>query len=101
MATRSFALFLLVVLFAACQHRDPTADAPWVSTPELALAQVQARPVFYNAPARPWLLTKRPELLEDDDRGTDSQRALGYVQAVQNPKQFRQLDRQQRFATLL
>lgn len=95
------ALLLVALGLAACHRSDPATDAPWVSTPELALAQVEARPVFYNAPARPWLQAKRPELLENDDRATDSQRALGYVQAVQNPKQFRQLDRQQRFATVL
>jgi Tfp pilus assembly protein PilF len=95
------ALLPLAFALIACHRSDPEADAPWLSTPELALAQVLARPVFYNAPARPWLLTKRPELLEEDDRANDSQRTLGYVQAVQNPKQFRQLDRQQRFATVL
>lgn len=92
---------LLLLSFAACERKDAAADLPWVSTPELAIAQVPAKPLFYSPPARPWLISKRPELLAEDDRAPESPRVRAFAEALQNPKQFRQLDREHRFAALL
>src|SRR4051794_6291742 len=95
------ALSLAVVLTAGCDRANKGADEPWVATPALALETLSAKPIFYNAAARNWLVSRRPDLLENDDRGRDSKRADSFAQAVQEPKLFRQLDRQQRFQTLL
>jgi tetratricopeptide (TPR) repeat protein len=57
--------------------------------------------VYYNAAARDWLLADKPEVMTDADRDPRSPRTRGFVQAVQNPKLFRQLDRQYRFDTLV
>ena len=69
--------------------------------PHQALASLNAKSLYFNGAARPWLLTQRPDLLTDEDRDEKSERARRFVQAVENPKLFRQLDRQYRFDTLL
>jgi len=74
---------------------------PDLSTPRLALEKLQAKTLYFNGPARPWLLGLRPDLLTDDDRDIHSQRTRAFAQAVQNPKLFRQLDRQFRFDAVL
>ena len=74
---------------------------PVVMTPQLACAEVQAHSVYYNGIALPWLEKLRPELLTAEDRDAGSSRRRAFVQAPQNPKLFRQLDRQLRFDTLL
>ncbi|HEY2344042.1 MAG TPA: hypothetical protein VGH90_13455, partial [Chthoniobacteraceae bacterium] len=56
--------------------------------------------LYYNADGRAALLAFRPELLTAEDKEANSERARSFVQAVQNPKLFRQLDRQYRFDTL-
>ena len=54
-----------------------------------------------NPGALPWLEKYRPELLTNEDRDPNSARSRGFRQAPQDPKLFRQLDRQYRFDTLL
>jgi Tfp pilus assembly protein PilF len=70
-------------------------------TPELALAALQAKSLYFNERARPWLLSLRPDLLTPEDHENNSERTRQFVRAVQNPKLFRQLDRQYRFDALL
>ncbi|MEO6742350.1 MAG: hypothetical protein ABIP20_19070 [Chthoniobacteraceae bacterium] len=74
---------------------------PVVTTPQLACAEVQAHSLYFNGPALPWLEKLRPNLLTAEDRDAGSSRRRASVQAPQNPKLFRQLDRQFRFDTLL
>lgn len=94
------ALALLVVITAVFVIRARTQH-PLLSAPTLALQEVSGKSLYYNNVARDWLLSKRPELLTAEDRQNDSARTRGLIQAVQNPKLFRQLDRQYRFDTLL
>ena len=77
----------------------PTTEV--VATPRLACGEVQARSLYFNGLALPWLEKFRPELLTAEDRDAGSSRRRAFVQAPQNPKLFRQLDRQFRFDTLL
>lgn len=77
-------------------HRDPLLD-----TPQIVLESLQAKSLYFNGRAKPWLLTKRPDLVTPDDRDELSKRSRGFVQAVQNPKLFWQLDRQYHFDALL
>jgi tetratricopeptide (TPR) repeat protein len=72
-----------------------------VVTPQLALAAIQARSLYFNGLAVSWLERFRPDLLTEEDRKPDSPRRRALVQAPQNPKLFRQLDRQYRFDTVL
>jgi tetratricopeptide (TPR) repeat protein len=65
------------------------------------IAAVPAGVLYFNAPARPWLLAQRPEALTPEDRDDRSERTRNFAQAVQNPKLFRKLDREYRFAVLL
>jgi tetratricopeptide (TPR) repeat protein len=74
---------------------------PLVATPGLACEKLQARSLYFNGIALPWLEKFRPDLLTADDRNAASARRRAFVQAPQNPKLFRQLDRQHRFDTLL
>jgi tetratricopeptide (TPR) repeat protein len=100
---RHLVILLLGALapLTGCEKADKEARLPWVATPELALEKINSTPVFYSPAARRWLLEKRPDLLEADDRGKDSERSKSFAQAVEDPRLFRQLDRQQRFSTLL
>ena len=75
--------------------------SPLVITPQVALESLQAKTLYFNGLARPWLLKLRPELLTDEQKKDDSAVARSFTQATQNPKLFRQLDRQTRFDTLL
>ncbi len=74
---------------------------PLVSEPGIACKEVQARSLYFNGIALPWLEKLRPDLLTAEDRDASSARRRAFVQAPQNPKLFRQLDRQHRFDTLL
>ncbi len=74
---------------------------PSVTTPQLACAALQGRPLYFNGLALPWLEKFRPELLTAEDRDRASSRSRAFIQAPQNPKLFRQLDRQIRFDTVL
>jgi tetratricopeptide (TPR) repeat protein len=95
------AIALLLPLGGCGGKRAPKSNAEWVTTPVMAVEGLQARLLFYNGPARPWLLQKRPDLLAEDDRARTSPKADAFAQAVQNPKLFRQLDRQHRFDAVL
>ena len=74
---------------------------PLLDTPQLALASLQAKSLYYNARARPWLVSLRPDLLTAEDRDADSERSRMSEQSVQSPKLFWQLERRYRFDALL
>jgi tetratricopeptide (TPR) repeat protein len=75
--------------------------SPLVMTPQIALESLQAKNLYFNGLAQPWLLKQRPELLTEDEKNENSATVRSFSQATQNPKLFRQLDRQTRFDTLL
>jgi hypothetical protein len=93
-------LVLIAGLFLLIRGANPPSS-PQLVTPTLALEGLSAKSLYYNAAARQWLLKQRPELLTEEDRAADSERTRNFIQAVQNPKLFRQLDRRYRFDTLL
>ena len=74
---------------------------PLLESPVLALEGLQAKALYFNGGARPWLLARRPDLVTAEDRDDQSARTRSFAQAVLVPKLFRQLDRQFRFDTLL
>lgn len=74
---------------------------PLLTSPALALEALQAKSLYYNGPAWPALRERRPDLLGEDGQRLDSARVRSFTQAVQNPRLFRQLDRQERFDKLL
>ena len=88
----------LAVFFGGCHWRKPSAQ---VATPALAMKAMSGKSIYYNGPARPWLLAQRPDLMMPDDRDERSELSRALVQAVENPKLFRQLDRKHHFDTLL
>jgi tetratricopeptide (TPR) repeat protein len=101
---------LLVLVVATCGAAWGTWRLlrPWlfppdprIVTPQIALKDLSGRSIYFNGLARPWLLKLRPDLLTAEDRDGASQRSRGFVQAPQNPRLFRQLDRQYRFDTVL
>ena len=75
--------------------------SPLVVTPQLALGELQGRSLYFDGIALPWLIRLRSDLLTPEDRDAASSRSRAFVQATQNPKLFRQLDRQYRFDTVL
>jgi hypothetical protein len=75
--------------------------SPLVLTPQLALESLQAKKLYFNGLAHPWLLKQRPDLLPAEARDESGPVARSFGQATQNPKLFRQLDRQIRFDTIL
>lgn len=77
------------------------SENPLVSTPRLAIEALGAKSLYYNGPARPWLLAQRSDLLAADDRESSSERARLFAQATLSVPLFRQLDRRHRFDTLL
>jgi tetratricopeptide (TPR) repeat protein len=83
--------------FAISRH----AVDPLVSTPMLALEAAAGKSLYFNAAAHPWLKARRADLLPADAVDAEGERVRGYVQAVENPKLFRQLDREHRFDALL
>ncbi|HEY3899566.1 MAG TPA: hypothetical protein VGM54_13175 [Chthoniobacter sp.] len=95
------AIGMAVVLAVLASRGAFARHNPLLDTPKLALEALQSKSLYYNGRARPWLVAQRPDLLTDEDRDTDSERSRAFPQAVQNPKIFRQLDRQYRFDTLL
>lgn len=74
---------------------------PLVGTPMLALEVTAGKSLYFNGAAHSWLKTLRAELLTPDALDANGELVRGYVQAVENPKLFRQLDRQHRFDALL
>lgn len=97
------ALTLLFVLAIAWViHWRSNRASPQLTTPMLALDRVSAKSLYYNGAAHPWLVARRPDLLAAEERAQNPQeRRRKYIQAAENPKLFRQLDRQYRFDTLL
>ena len=100
-------LVLLAAVAVGAFLEWPEIEARWfpappvIATPQLACAEVQSRSLYFNGLALPWLEKMRPDLLTAEDRDAGSSRRRALVQATQNPKLFRQLDRQFRFDTLL
>lgn len=92
---------LLLALIAGAWSLFFSQHDPLLETPQLAVESLQANSLYFNGRARPWLLSKRPDLLTPDDRDANSDRSRQFMQAVQNPKLFRELDRQYRFDALL
>ncbi len=74
---------------------------PLLETPALVVEGLQAKSLYFNSTATPWLLDRRPDLLVPEDRDPVSARSRAFAQAVLEPKLFRQLDRQYRFDALL
>ena len=108
--TRPTRLTLLVVLVLAAAGvgwavwQKPwrtRASDPVLDSPTLALEFLQAKVLYFNGPARQWVISQRPSLIDDEVRDEGSDRSRGMSQAVQNPKLFRQLDRKYRFDALL
>jgi tetratricopeptide (TPR) repeat protein len=75
--------------------------SPLVVTPQIAMGELGGKSIYFNGVARPWLLQLRPDLLSPEDHDAASPRSRGFIQAPQNPRLFRQLDRQYRFDTVL
>ena len=93
---------VLALAVAVWFGRKPgTPSNPLITTPSMALESLRSGSLYFNAPARPWLLAERPDLLTAEDRDEDSERSRTLRQAVQNPKLFRQIDRRYRFDVLL
>src|SRR4051812_16712816 len=90
-----------LVVVALCLSLLGRRPNSLLTTPALALEGLQAKALYYNGPAWRWLHERRPDLLGESARYPDSQRVRSFTQAVQNPKLFRQLDRQERFDKLL
>ncbi len=97
----AWAVAVCVGLVAGYFAMSRRAVDPLLGTPMLALEAASGKAVYFNAAAHPWLKTRRPDLLPPDAVDVESERVRSYVQAVENPKAFRQLDRQYRFDTLL
>jgi len=96
-AVAGVVLVALVAFFAKpLWHRDN----PLLTTPKLALEALSAKVLYYNEPAGVWLTKLRPELLTEADKN-DPAISHSFAQAVEDPKLFRQLDRQNHFDTLL
>jgi tetratricopeptide (TPR) repeat protein len=102
------ALLVLLVLAAAgvgwAIWQKPwrtRASDPILDSPSLALEFLNAKVLYFNGPAREWLIRQRPGVLDDESRDEGSDRSRGMTQAAQNPKLFRQLDRKYRFDALL
>jgi tetratricopeptide (TPR) repeat protein len=74
---------------------------PLLITPTLALQSLQAKTLYFNGIARPWLIAQRLDLLKPEDTDANSDRTREFNQSVQVPKLFRQLDRKYRFDALL
>lgn len=74
---------------------------PLLSTPQIALQSLSAKALYFNGAAQPWLLASRPDLLTPEDRDARSGRSRAFAQAAAAPRLFRQLDRKDRFDTVL
>jgi len=104
---RRRALLLLIavvvaglIAFWTWNPADSGPDA-LLDNPRLALSALQARALYYNPAAIPWLAAQRPEFLSAEARDPGSERARSFAQAILEPKLFRRLDRELRFDTVL
>jgi tetratricopeptide (TPR) repeat protein len=101
---RALLIVLSVIILGVATwtvHQYWQKPDPLLTTPTIALESLKTKSLYFNNSARPWLLAQRPDLLAAEDRDADSERSRGLTQAVQNPKLFRQLDRQARFDAVL
>jgi hypothetical protein len=88
---RLICLFTVAFLPAAgCGHRRAVSTNPELTTPVLAARALDAKVLYYNAVAAPWVAKDRPELAQPA-------RTAAFAQAVQDPKLFRKLDRETHF----
>jgi len=94
------AVVIAAVIGFLCLRRTHEADREF-ATPVLAIQRIRSKPLFFTPPARPYLVAMRPDLLVPEDKADHSERALEFARALQNPVLFRQLDRRERFDTLL
>jgi hypothetical protein len=92
---------LVLAILGWIWYLRPAPRDPLLETPRLALESLHATSLYFNGRARPWLLAQRPDLAAIEDHDELSKRSRGFVQAVQNPKLFWQLDRQYHFDALL
>lgn len=74
---------------------------PLLTTPALAIESLQAKSLYFNNAARPWLISQRPDLLTKEDLDENSERSRNFTQAVLVPKLFRKLGREFHFDALL
>lgn len=100
---RNFAAVILLIGVAAsvAACRKSATSSPELSTPMLALQRLPGGKWYFNAAARPWLAAQRSDLIAQEQKDENSELSRAMVQAVQNPKLFRQLDRRERFDGLL
>lgn len=87
-------------------HGRPGSEAwrndPLFATPALAIRALPDRgALFYNGAAAEWLLKLGKEHLPPGDLVAGATRPAAMAQAVQNPVLFRQMDRGERFTTIL
>ena len=84
----------------ACSRSSP--DLPVEITPLLEhVKELGPQIVYFNGAAFPLLVKAAPNWLPSSDRVLSSERVRSMAQAAQNPKLFRQLDRQEHFDVLL
>ncbi len=86
--------------FVFWKKQTPKVSAE-LATPMLAIDALAGQTIYYNGATRPWLLSRRPELLSAEEKDDGSERTRALAQAVQSPPLFRQLDRRLRFDTLV
>ena len=83
-------LAFLPALAGCSRGRRAVSANAELMTPVLAVASLEAGTLFFNAPALAWLPADRPE----------RSRAAAFAQAAQDPRLFRKLDRELRFASV-
>ncbi len=94
-------LLFLVLLFGGC---SPKTSSVLVFSGDESLRYLDANgrnAIYFNGPAYPELVLKKPAWFRAEDLNPNSERIRAMAQAVQNPKLFRQLDRQEHFDALL
>lgn len=94
-------LVVLVVAALAFFRGRFSPRNPLLDSPRLAIESLNAKSLYFNGRAKPWLRAQRPELLQPEDRDPESERSRSFPQAVENPKLFWKLDRKYRFDALL
>lgn len=87
------------LVYAGCRGQG----TPLLVSPAQTLEYLESNPpknLYFNGAAHGALVVANPGWLAQEDRDVRSERVRAMAQAVQNPKLFRQLDRQQRFDVL-
>ena len=80
---------------------DRSKNDAELATPALAIDSLTGGPVYFNDPARPFLMKLKPELLQPDDKDPRSERSRVFAAALSDPNLWRQLDRRYRFHEIL